>query len=69
MLPQEKTRAGNEPCNPEWIELNHLLTYCGKSVTQPVAGTVPTTVENPATVADGARPCNRNTCVFGFRKK
>jgi hypothetical protein len=65
MLLEEKTRTGNEPCNPEWFELNRLLTYCAKSVSQPMPGAV----QDAATVPDGARLCNRNTCVFGFRKK
>ncbi|RZI42030.1 hypothetical protein EGT07_15660 [Herbaspirillum sp. HC18] len=55
--------AADDACEPEWVALNPLLSYCAKSFATPVSGG-----ENVAAAQDSAKRCNPRTCVFGFRK-
>lgn len=51
-------------CNPEWVKLNHLLSYCGKPALQFAAKSEGASSE----VQGNGRLCNRHTCVFCFKK-
>lgn len=57
----EKNALHDDICEPEWVMLNHLLSYCAKSL--------------PATDAvKGGKPgpseprCKRKNCLFGAKR-
>ncbi|WP_460837337.1 hypothetical protein [Noviherbaspirillum agri] len=50
-------------CDPQWIQMNHLFSYCAKSLSSPSAPPSGST-DKPS----GDRRCRRGSCVFSFRR-
>lgn len=61
----DKEQTANDVCNPTWIHLNHLVSYCTKSVPGLESDVVG--ADNRQTAA--ALSCNRQYCVFRLQKR
>lgn len=58
---QDDTTVQPDACEPVWIHLNHLLSYCAKSITQPG--------NNNAEQQNESLCCNRQNCVFRLNRR
>lgn len=53
-----KQDTSETACTPEWVHLNHLLSYCTRQLT-PTDGT-----------EDGEAPrCGRQDCLFSAKRR
>lgn len=62
-----QSQDGNkdDTCNPIWVHLNHLFSYCSKRA--PTAASLP--VADSGAPSIDSRCCTRGNCLFRFNKQ
>lgn len=61
----DKDKTANDVCNPTWLHLNHLVSYCAKSI----PGLDADVGHESDSLFSAALSCNRQNCVFRLRKQ
>lgn len=61
----DKEKTANDVCNPTWIHLNHLVSYCTKSA----PGLESNTASADNKQVTSILTCNRQYCVFRLLKR
>ncbi|WP_286758227.1 hypothetical protein [Ralstonia sp. RL] len=59
MTPQHEPAITEPACEPEWIALNHLFSYCAK------ARRTPMQAGGERTPGEESAGCARKRCLFG----